>query len=651
MEHAYTNLSGDGVQVFIGLFSCFFTESQGERAWRRTAVAAAAWLLAWTPSIGEQPAVPSWAGKAVWYQVFPERFANGDPDNDPTRDSLESPEHAAPSWAVTPWTSDWYAKADWERAQSDDFYGSVFQRRYGGDLQGVIDRLDYLQRLGVNAIYFNPVFAAASLHKYDGASFHHIDPHFGPDPAGDAKAIRDETDDPATWTWTAADKLFLKLLDECHRRKIRVVIDGVFNHTGRGFFAFRDIREHGAKSPYRDWYVIDAFDDPNTPEDELRYQGWWGTPMLPLLADNAKGDDLAEGPKAYVLAATRRWMDPNGDGDPADGIDGWRLDVAEDVPVEFWREWNKEVRRLNPEAITVAEHWGDAAEYLADAGFTGVMNYSGFALPVKGFVIDGVLRPSEFARLLIERANTYGDAQRHALWNLIDSHDTERVASMIVNADKRLPYSQPDRFDYDAGERTSPRRWDEYQTRKPTPRDQRLQRIVAVLQATCVGAPMVYYGDEAGMWGADDPDCRKPMVWRDLTYDNETSLSNRSDKPGEAVAFDNDLFLFYRHALAMRRLFPVLTSGAFSVVGVDDEASVLVFSRSDAEQSVVVAVNRGEGPWSGDIDLPKGKTLREVFTAAGQPYRVRVDATERGARLTLPERDAAVFLMEAKKDQ
>ncbi|QDV73164.1 glycoside hydrolase family 13 protein [Botrimarina mediterranea] len=618
---------------------------------RHTLVTAVVWLLGGGLSGGEEPAVPEWAGAAVWYQVFPERFANGDPGNDPTRASLESSRRTPDSWAVTPWTSDWYGRAEWEREATDDFYGTVFSRRYGGDLQGVIDRLDYLQRLGVNAIYFNPVFAAASLHKYDGNSFHHIDPHFGPDPAGDAKAIEQETDDPATWTWTAADKLFLELLGECQRRQIRVVIDGVFNHTGRGFFAFRDIREQGAESRYRDWYVIDSFDDPTTPEDEFRYRGWWGTQSLPLFADNELGNDLAAGPKAYVLAATRRWMDPNGDGDPADGVDGWRLDVAEDVPIGFWREWNAEVRRLNPEAITVAEHWGDAAGFLADAGFTGVMNYQGFALPVKGFVIDDELQPSEFASLLIERANTYGDAQRHALWNLIDSHDTERVASMIVNAEERLPYSQPDRFDYDAGEKATPRRWEAYDTGKPTPRDQRLQRIVAVLQATCVGAPMIYYGDEAGMWGADDPDCRKPMMWPDLQYDDETKPRRSAGQRGDAVAFDRDLYLFYRHALAMRRLFPVLTRGAFAVVGVDDAASVLVFSRSEEGQSIIVAVNRGEGPWSGDVDLPPGKTLREVFTASGQPYRVRVDATPGGVRLTLPEREAAVFLVEERRDR
>lgn len=612
---------------------------------RQTFVTAAAWLTIGAASIGDDSKVPRWAADAVWYQVFPERFANGDPGNDPTRDALESPRRVPESWAVTPWTGDWYARAEWEKEESDNFYGAVFDRRYGGDLQGVIDRLDYLADLGITAIYFNPVFAGASLHKYDGDSFHHIDPHFGPDPEGDRAAVQNETDDPATWTWTAADKLFVKLLDECHRRGVRVVIDGVFNHTGRGFFAFRDLRQKGDKSAYRDWYIVDSFDDPATPEDEFRYEGWWGTATLPLFADTASGDDLAPGPKAYILAATRRWMDPDGDGDPSDGVDGWRLDVAEDVPAGFWRQWNDEVRRINPEALTVAEHWNDAARYLADTGFSGVMNYHGFAQPVKGFAIDGVLSPSEFASLLISRANEHGDAQRHALWNLIDSHDTERLASMIVNARRRLPYSDPGRFDYDSGERGSVRQWREYEVRKPTYNERRLQRIVVVLQATCVGAPMIYYGDEAGMWGSDDPDNRKPMLWPQPHYDRESEHPFGMSRIEDSVAFDHGLVAFYQQAMSLRRLFPVLRRGALSIVGVDDAASVLVFQRSEEEQTVFVAVNRGEGPWSGEIDLPADKRLLEVFTASGQPHRVRVDKTHSGARITLPERDAAVFLL------
>ncbi|WP_197526591.1 glycoside hydrolase family 13 protein [Botrimarina colliarenosi] len=590
--------------------------------------------------------VPSWASQAVWYQVFPERFANGDPTNDPTRESLEHPARVPPTWAVTRWTSDWYAQAPWEQRGGGEFYRSVYNRRYGGDLQGVLDRLDYLAELGVNAIYFNPLFAAASLHKYDGDSFHHIDPHFGPDPAGDQAMLAGESEDPATWRWSAADKLFLDLVAECHRRRIRVVIDGVFNHTGRGCFAFRDLQKRGADSPYRDWYVVRSFDDPTTPADEFGYEGWWGTPTLPLFADNPEGKDLAAGPKAYVMNITRRWMDPDGDGDPSDGVDGWRLDVAEDVPLDFWREWNAEVRRLNPDAYTVCEHWGDAAGFVTEGGFSATMNYRGFAQPVKGFVIDGVLSASEFARLLIERANTFSDAQRHAAMNLIDSHDTERVASMVVNARLRLPYSEPERFDYEAGERCSPRSWAGYEVRKPRYHERRLQRVVAVLQATCVGAPMFYYGDEAGMWGADDPDDRKPMLWPDLDYDAEAADPLARPRPTDAVAFDRDLFRFYQKVIALRRVFPVLAGGSFAVESVDDEAAALVFRRSDAAQSVYVAINRGDGPWSAEVALPEGGRLREVFTASGQPQRVRVDAIDGGVRLTLPERDAALFVVE-----
>jgi glycosidase len=314
-------------------------------------------------------AQPAWASDAVWYQVFPERFANGDPSNDPTRESLDA-DTAPASWSITPWTSDWYARAPWERELGPSFYeDGVFLRRYGGDLQGIIDRLGHLDSLGVPALYLNPVFHAPSLHKYDAASMHHIDPHFGPDPAGDLARIARETEDPATWSWTAADSLFLRFLAEAHAREIRVVIDGVFNHTGTRFFAFEEWRRTHGASRYRDWYTALRQDDPATPADEFDWQGWWDYRGLPVFADTPGGEDLAAGPKAYVMAITRRWMDPNGDGDPSDGIDGWRLDVAEEVPAGFWRDWHALVRSINPEALTVAEVWSDPRDFMARAGF------------------------------------------------------------------------------------------------------------------------------------------------------------------------------------------------------------------------------------------------------------------------------------------
>ena len=208
-----------------------------------------------------------WAADAVFYQVFAERFCNGDPANDPTRESLEDPENVPSSWHISRWTSDWHERAGWEQEMDErsNRGRAVYQRRYGGDLQGIINRLDYLRELGINAIYLNPVFYARSLHKYDGSSFHHVDPYFGPDPAGDMAIIAGDTSEPSSWHWTAADKLFLTLVRRAHALGIRVVIDGVFNHTGRGFFAFEDIRRHQAASRYKDWYSIESFDDPATP--------------------------------------------------------------------------------------------------------------------------------------------------------------------------------------------------------------------------------------------------------------------------------------------------------------------------------------------------------------------------------------------------
>jgi glycosidase len=299
----------------------------------------------------ERPKVPEWAESAVWYQIFPERFRNGDPSNDPARDTLEFQFPNVDGWRVTPWTSNYYVREEWEKAIGEDFYeNGIFHRRYGGDLQGVIDKLDYLKQLGINAIKFNPVFYGRSQHKYDGNSFHHIDPNFGPDPEGDFEIIRNggETADPATWKWTAADKLFLELIKKAHERGIKVVVDGVFNHTGRDFFAFRDIRMQGEKSPYVEWYTIQSSDDPKTRRNELRYTGWAGFYTLPEFRNNEDGSDLHPAVKQYIFDSTKRWMDPNGDGVPSDGIDGWRLDVAEEVPDKFWRDWNAFVFSINP---------------------------------------------------------------------------------------------------------------------------------------------------------------------------------------------------------------------------------------------------------------------------------------------------------------
>jgi cyclomaltodextrinase / maltogenic alpha-amylase / neopullulanase len=600
-------------------------------------------LDAW-PSVEPLPNVPEWAVDAVFYQIFPERFRNGDPANDPTRESLEFPEKVPDDWSITPWTGDWYARAAWEQSLGDDFYEhGVFDRRYGGDLQGVLDKLDYLADLGVNVLYFNPVFYGRSLHKYDGASMHHIDPYFGPDPKGDLKLMSQESSDPKSWHWTAADKLFLKLLKKARARDIRVVIDGVFNHTGRDFFAFADLRANQQDSPYADWYIVQHFDDPDTPHNEFRYKGWWNVETLPEFSDNAEGDDLHPGPKKYVMDITRRWMDPDGDGDPSDGIDGWRLDVANEVPIKFWHDWNAHVRRLNPDAYTVAEVWDDAREFLMGGGFSATMNYHAFAFPVKGFLIDGRLSARDFGRELQFRVQEYPPAMQFVLQNLVDSHDTDRLASMIVNRPQDEPYLQADRFDYDVQPCVSPRHDETYDVRRPNDDERRIQRMVALMQMTYLGAPMVYYGDEAGMWGADDPCDRWPMAWEDLQFDAQAADPLARQRTPDTMEFDAELYEFYRDAIALRRAHPVLRRGSFSVAAADDDAKFFAFRRTLGDDQALVLFNRGEKPHTWTAPVEQDATW-EAALLSDDTKGFAVDPSDSGVIVDLPPLTAAVLI-------
>ena len=586
--------------------------------------------------------VPDWAESAVWYQIFPERFRNADPSNDPTRDTLEMHFPNIESWRVTPWTADYYSRDEWEKAIGPNFYeNGVFHRRYGGDLQGVIDKLDYIKALGVTAIKLNPVFWGRSMHKYDGNTFHHIDPNFGPDPKGDFEIIRNggETADPATWKWTAADKLFLELVKQAHARGIKVVIDGVFNHSGRDFFAFRDIRINGEKSPYVEWFTIKSFDDPSTRRNELRYAGWAGFFTLPEFRNNADGTDLHPAVKKYIFDATRRWMDPDGDGNTADGIDGWRLDVAEEVPEQFWRDWNKLVFSINPRAITVPEVWNNAADYLKRTGFTGAMNYYAFAMPVKAFLVDNSVTATRFGELLNARRDQFPPKVQLALWNLTDSHDTDRVAQMIVNRNTGGQYKRPDKFDYDEPG-NSPRSNDRYTVRKPDADERKIQRMVALFQLTYVGAPMFFYGTEAGIWGGDDPDCRKPMPWDDLKFELEKIDPRRRQRPADDPNFDRELHDFYAAAIALHSANAAFKSPDFAVLAADDVKNVFVYARGAGPDLRVVALNRSDAEQAVSFDAP----VREViFASSGEKDAVKVGASGGRCEVTLPPLTGAVL--------
>jgi glycosidase len=440
--------------------------------------------------------------------------------------------------------------------------------------------------------------------------------------------------DSSTWRTTAADSLFFELLDAAHERDLRVVIDGVFNHTGREFFAFQDIVQNQADSPYADWYKISSFDDPSTPDtSEFDYDGWWGVPQLPEFADAPDGEDLAAGPKRYVFDSTERWMDPNGDGDPSDGIDGWRLDVADEVPEGFWVDWNAHVRSINPEAYTVAETWQPAAGFIRAGGFSAAMNYFAFALPVKGFLIDHAVTPTEFSNMVDARRTAFDDSTRTAVQNLIDSHDTPRLATMIVNRSD-TGYVKPDRFDYDWGAVVSVRDNRSYKVRAPDADERGLQRLVTLFQMTYVGAPMVYYGTEAGMWGADDPDDRKPMVWSDLDYEVEDDHPFGQDRPADPVRVNRDLLTFYRDAIQFRRDTPALRSSHFETLQADDERSTFAYARGEGDAPVVVVLNRSTEAHS--LRLPLPDSLRGT-------YDISLSTVDNGTRV---QSDGAALLLE-----
>jgi glycosidase len=509
---------------------------------------------------------PDWAKKAVWYQIFPERFRNGDPNNDPPR--------------TVPWTHRWFEPYGGGKIQppaqdfveEGPFHRFIYDRRYGGDLEGIRQRLPYLRDLGVTALYLNPVFSAESLHKYDTSDYRHIDDSFGVKDS--LKHIQGETADPATWQWSQSDRTFLDVLKEAHRLGFKVIIDGVFNHVGRNFWAFKDVVQNGKNSPYADWFQI-------TNWEPFQYAAWDGeNGRLPKLKhDEARG--LIEPARAHLFAVTRRWMDP--DGDPADGIDGWRLDVAGDINANFWRDWRKLVKSINPEAYLVAELWEESRQWLDGQTFDAVMNYP-FARTCQRFFVNQNkrIRPTEFDRQLREILGWYPPQANYVQQNLLDSHDTDRAASMFMNPD--LEYDKANRLQ-DNGPNYNPAR--------PTPDCYEKLRLEAMFQMCFLGAPMVYYGDEVGMYGADDPSSRKPMYWEDLMpYDN----------PDERIV--PGLRDWYRRLIAIRNTCPPLQLGSFETLLAKDSHRIYAFARTLDDQTVVVVLNNSDRPHKLDVPSP-----------------------------------------------
>jgi cyclomaltodextrinase len=471
---------------------------------------------------------PKWVKDAIFYQIFPDRFARS--ERVPKPANLEK-------WDSPP-----------------TVYGFK-----GGDLIGVTERLDYLQELGITAIYFNPIFQSAANHRYHTIDYTQIDPILG------------------------GNEAFRKLLDAAHARDIRIVLDGVFNHASRGFYQFNHTLENGAASPYLDWFhfnkkwlqsgePLNAYPGPKEEDFMLRgeslkrlgYEAWWDLAALPKLNTDTQAV------RRFIFDVARHWIDF--------GIDGWRLDVPHEIDDDaFWQEFRHVVKAANPEAYIVGEIWGDAHRWLQGDQFDAVMNY-GVSRACLGFFggkrLNTTQRPGgyelkplsaiQIADAVDRMLGLYDWQVTLAQLNLLDSHDMPRFLT-LVNGDK------------DA------------------------LKLATLFQMTFPGAPCIYYGDEIGMQGQHDPDCRRTFPW-------------------EEDLWDRDLLAWFRQAIALRRAHPVLRSGRYLRLLADDAASIYAFARKGKEKTLTVVLNNGAASYNLDVHAQglyaDGATLNDLWGEA-----------------------------------
>jgi len=444
--------------------------------------------------------VPPWVKDAVFYQIFPERFSNGDPSNDPP--------------VTEPWGGEPKPK-----------------NYFGGDLQGIINHLDYISALGINTLYLNPIFQSNSNHKYHADDYLKIDPAFGD------------------------ERVFKKLVDECHARGVRVILDGVFNHTGTGFFAFRDIKEKGAKSKYLGWYNVYGF--PVGPPSKPNYECWWGYGDLPKLMTHNPGVH------EYLFRVTSHWMKL--------GIDGWRLDVPNEVPHQFWVDWRIHVKSINPDAYIVGEIWDDASPWLKGDQFDAVMNYK-LREACLNFFINKKTNATEFDTTLSVLRAKYSGEVNLAMQNLLGSHDTERLLTLCKG-------------------------------------DKEILKLAWLFQMTYVGAPMVYYGDEVGMMGGKDPGCRGTMIWE-------------RDKQ------DTNLLDYMKSLITLRREHASLRHGTFETLVADAATGVYAFARRSGASACVVVLNTSESPRQVSVKMPEqdlGKEWMQVWPDKNNDVNIKVN--------------------------
>jgi cyclomaltodextrinase / maltogenic alpha-amylase / neopullulanase len=426
---------------------------------------------------------PDWVKNAVFYQIFPDRFARS-----------QTPQAGLwQSSQLQPWDSK-----------------PTYEGYKGGDLWGIIDRLEYLQELGINALYLTPVFQSPSNHRYHTHDYYQVDPMLGGNVALDA------------------------LIEAVHRYNMKIVLDGVFNHASRGFFFFNDILENGPHSPWLDWFKIEKW--PLSAYDGAKpanYTSWVGNRALPQFNhDNAQV-------REYIMQVAEYWL--------KQGIDGWRLDVPNEVTTSgFWQEFRDRVKAVNPEAYIVGEIWDDASPWLDGTQFDGVMNYR-FAEPTIAFVSGDRFIPEyaqyhyrpypaidgrEYGKRISQLLDRHDWEIQQTQLNLLDSHDTARLLSSV------------------GGDRDT-------------------VHLATTLLLTFPGAPCVYYGDEIGLPGDKDPDCRRGFP--------------------PSAKWDLDTLKHHQKLIALRHQYPALRMGSYKILYAQD--SIYCFARILDSEVVIVAIN------------------------------------------------------------
>jgi len=411
--------------------------------------------------------VPYWVQDTIFYQIFPDRFANGDTSNDPPN---------VHPWGAPPTSAN-------------------FQ---GGDLRGIIDRFDYLLDLGITAVYLNPIFQSTSNHRYNTIDYYKIDPKLG--------GMHD----------------FQALLETAHRNNVRVILDGVFNHCGRGFFAFVDLLENQDQSPYKNWFHASRFPlDAYSPGESRDYLAWWGIKSLPKF--NTDEPEV----RRYLLEVARYWIQQ--------GADGWRLDVPNEIDDDsFWAELRHVVKSVNQDAYLVGEIWTANPRWVGDSHFDGLMNY-----PVRDCLLNilqtGPVDATACTAKLETLLKTYPRENAYAMYVPLGSHDTDRILTRLENDVNRVKLAMAFQFAYP-------------------------------------GAPAVYYGDEIGLTGGKDPECRAAFPW-------------------DQNQWNQDLRDWVKSLISLRKSHPCLRRGDYLHLLTDDRRHCYAFARILGDDKILVLLN------------------------------------------------------------